>query len=345
MGVPSPRTPVRVARGTYSVLNTNKASLEEGEVCYATDENRLYVKEGGSIVSTDSTLTLLDEDNFSSNSNTQAPTQQSVKAYVDTADATRAALAGATFTGNVVLDNAKEVRLSETDANGSHYLGIKAPDSVTADKTFTLPDGHGSSGQVLSCSDASGTLAWTTPTVYQAADADLTAIAGLTSAADKGIQFTGSGSAGTYDLTTFAKTILDDANAGAVRTTIGAGTGNGDAVLSSDQTWTGAQRGSITALSDGATIAVDMNTTNNFSVTLGGNRTLGQPSNQAVGQSGSFFITQDGTGGRTLAYHADYKWAGGTAPTLTTTAAAVDRIDYIVAAANKIHCVASLDVK
>ena len=322
-------------------MNTNKASLEEGEVCYATDENRLYVKEGGSIVSTDSTLTLLDEDNFSSNSNTQAATQQSVKAYVDTADATRAALAGATFTGNVVLDNAKEVRLSETDANGSHYLGIKAPDSVTADKTFTLPDGHGSSGQVLSCSDGSGTLGWTTPTVYQAADADLTAIAGLTSAADKGIQFTGSGSAGVYDLTSFAKTILDDADGGAVCTTIGAG------ALSADQTWTGSQRGTITALSDGATIAVDLNTGNNFSVTLGGNRTLGQPTNQVAGQSGSIFITQDGTGSRTLGYHADYKWVGGSgnAPTLTTTAAAVDRIDYIVAAANKIHCVASLDVK
>ena len=75
-------------------------------------------------------------------------------------------------------------------------MGIKAPDSVTADKTFTIPDGHGSTGQVLSCSNGTGTLAWTTPTVYQTADADLTAIAGLTSAADKGIQFTGSGSAG-----------------------------------------------------------------------------------------------------------------------------------------------------
>ena len=318
MGVPSPRTPVRVARGTYSVLNTNKASLEEGEVCYATDENRLYIKEGGSI-----------------------------EATTAAADAAKANISGATFTGNVVLDNAKEVRLSETDANGSHYLGIKAPDSVTADKTFTLPDGHGSSGQVLSCSDGSGTLGWTTPTVYQAADADLTAIAGLTSAADKGIQFTGSGSAGTYDLTSFAKTILDDADAGAVRTTIGAGTGNGDATLAGDQTWTGSQRGTITALSDGATIAVDLNTGNNFSVTLGGNRTLGQPTNQVAGQSGSIFITQDGTGSRTLGYHADYKWVGGSgnAPTLTTTAAAVDRIDYIVAAANKIHCVASLDVK
>ena len=46
----------------------------------------------------------------------------------------------------------------------------------------------------------------------QAYDADLAAIAGLTSAADKGIQFTGSGSAGTYDLTAAGKALLDDAN-------------------------------------------------------------------------------------------------------------------------------------
>ena len=111
------------------------------------------------------------------------------------------------------------------------------------------------------------------------------------------------------------------------------------------KTFNAAAIGEVTALSDGATIATDLALSNNFSVTLAGNRTLGQPTNQVAGQSGSIFVTQDGTGSRTLAYHADFKWAGGTAPTLTTTAAAVDRIDYIVAAANKIHAVASLDVK
>ena len=101
----------------------------------------------------------------------------------------------------------------------------------------------------------------------------------------------------------------------------------------------------ISALTDGSTITADFDTAQNFSVTLGGNRTLANPSNLDAGQTGSIFITQDGTGSRTLAYGNQWAFAGGTAPTLTTTAAAVDRIDYIVMSASIIHAVATLDVK
>lgn len=111
------------------------------------------------------------------------------------------------------------------------------------------------------------------------------------------------------------------------------------AKLDAAQSFTAAQRGAISALTDGATITPDFAVANNFSVTLGGNRTLANPSNLTAGQSGSIFISQDGTGSRTLAYGSYYDFAGGTAPTLSTAASAVDRIDYIVRSSTSIHCV------
>ena len=104
-----------------------------------------------------------------------------------------------------------------------------------------------------------------------------------------------------------------------------------DQVIGTDEAWAAC---ATVALTDAATIAVDMSTFINATVTLGGNRTLGQPSNTKVGQSGFIKITQDGTGSRTLAYHSDWKFAGGTDPTLSTAAGTVDVLNYQVIAAN-----------
>ena len=108
---------------------------------------------------------------------------------------------------------------------------------------------------------------------------------------------------------------------------------------------TGGAASNITALTDGATITIDMATACHHSVTLGGNRTFAAPSNQVVGQSGSIFITQDGTGSRTATFNSAFKFANGVAPTLSTAASAIDRIDYIIKSSNVIHCSVSLDVK
>ena len=125
----------------------------------------------------------------------------------------------------------------------------------------------------------------------------------------------------------------------AIQTQLGT---KGDASLDTAQNWTKGQRGEITALTDGATITIDMADSNNFSVTLGGNRTFANPSNDTAGQSGSIFITQDGTGSRTASWGTDWEFAGGTAPTLTTTAAASDRIDYVIRSGTSIQAVATL---
>lgn len=111
------------------------------------------------------------------------------------------------------------------------------------------------------------------------------------------------------------------------------------------QAFTAAQRGAITALTDGATITPDFAVANNFSVTLGGNRTLANPSNLTAGQSGVIVITQDGTGSRTLSYGANWKFPAGTAPTLTTTASAVDVLVYYVESSSRITARLVADVK
>jgi len=83
-------------------------------------------------------------------------------------------------------------------------------------------------------------------------------------------------------------------------------------------------------LTDAATIAVDMSTFINAVVTLGGNRTLGNPSNTKVGQTGRIRIIQDGTGSRTLAYSSNWKFTSGVAPVVSTAAGAVDFLEYEV---------------
>jgi hypothetical protein len=112
--------------------------------------------------------------------------------------------------------------------------------------------------------------------------------------------------------------------------------------INADIAWSAA---AIVALTDAATIALDMSTFVHASVTLGGNRTLGNPSNTKAGQSGVIKIVQDGTGSRTLAYSSNWKFAGGTAPTLTTTASAVDLLSYFVIDSTHIFATMIKDVK
>ena len=120
--------------------------------------------------------------------------------------------------------------------------------------------------------------------------------------------------------------------------------GVGDALLATAQNWTAGQRGEITALTSASTVTPDMADSNHFSCTMAHNITFANPSNLTAGQTGSIFLTQDGTGSRTASWGTYWDWVGGTAPTLTTTAAAVDRIDYVVRSASSINAVASLNL-
>lgn len=127
--------------------------------------------------------------------------------------------------------------------------------------------------------------------------------------------------------------LLKGAGAGSISAAVA---GTDYAGITNVQTFTAGQRGGVSALTSASTITPDFAVSNNFSLTLDTNATLANPSNLVAGQSGIIVITQDATGSRTLAYGSYFKFPSGTAPTLTTTANAVDVLFYYVQSSTKV---------
>jgi len=91
-----------------------------------------------------------------------------------------------TSTVNLIIDNQKEIRFRETTANGTNYVALKAPASVSADLTFTLPATDGTNGQALT-TNGSGILSFSTISADGTADWDTTVkTTGFTATANKG---------------------------------------------------------------------------------------------------------------------------------------------------------------
>jgi len=105
----------------------------------------------------------------------------------------------------------------------------------------------------------------------------------------------------------------------------------------------------ITALTDASTIAIDFDDACNFKLLttsgIGASRALGTPSNITAGQSGCIVITQDGSGSRALTYTSAWHFEGGTDPTLSTAADAVDTLAYYCPTASVVQAVLLKDLK
>jgi len=187
---------------------------------------------------------VIESEGIGSNDNdTSLPTSAAVKDYVDTQVATANELSELTDTN---ITSPADAALLFYDTGTSKWIDNVVSGDITIADTGVAAIGSGvvvnadinASAAIDATKIHDGTVdntefgylngvtsaIQTQLDAKQASDAELTAIAGLTSAADKGIQFTGSGTASTYDLTAAGKALLDDADASAQRTTLGLGT-------------------------------------------------------------------------------------------------------------------------
>lgn len=118
----------------------------------------------------------------------------------------------------------------------------------------------------------------------------------------------------------------------------------GGAQLDVANTWTASQNVAAAGLTDDVSIDTDASLGNVFTVTLEGNRTLANPTNLVDGGTYLWVVTQGTGGSHTLSFGSVFKWAAGSAPTLSTAEGAVDLISAVCHAGNLL-AVATLDLR
>jgi hypothetical protein len=244
-----------------------------------------------------------------------------VRYYATDADARYLKLTGGTLTGQLKADDSTSVAAPVYSFDGDTNTGIA---HTGVDELALVTN-----GVARLTFDSSGNASFTNPVTIPAGS---TVTDYLTSSSAASTYLTQSNAASTYQTQAGMSSYVPTSAIGTTVQSYDADTAKTDVA----QTFTAAQRGAYVTLTDAATIATDLSLGNQFQVTLGGNRTLGAPTNVVAGQSGVIRVVQDGTGSRTLAYNSVFKFPGGTAPTLTTTANAVDLLAYHVESTTRI---------
>lgn len=243
-----------------------------------------------------------------------------VRYYATDSDSRYLKTTGGTLTGQLKADDSTSTALPVYSFDGDVNTGLAHPG---ADELALV-----TGGTARLTIDPSGNAAFTGPVTIPAGS---TVTGYLTTATAASTYQTQAGMSG-YLAT------------GAIGTTVQAYDAN-TAKTNVAQSYSAAQRGTHVTLTDGATITPDFAAGNHFTVTLGGNRTLANPTNLTAGQSGVIYIIQNGTGSNTLAYGSNWDFAGGTAPTLSTAANSVDVLCYAVRSNSSIAATLVKDVK
>jgi len=188
------------------------------------------------------------------------------------------------------------IQLYEDTDNGTNYVALKAPDSLSADVTWTLPNADGTANQVLK-TDGAGNFGWATTST---GDVTLT---------------------GTQTLTNKTITYADNTLTGVAGTTATQTLTN--KTVEAGVFTNGYTEETVTA-NTGTAYTIDLANGSVQYLTLTGNCTYTFPT-PVAGKSFILIQKQDGTGSRTVTWPAAVKWPGGTAPTITATASKLDK--------------------
>lgn len=103
---------------------------------------------------------------------------------------------------------------------------------------------------------------------------------------------------------------------------------NRRSVLNGGNQFTGTQAVGFVTLTDGVTITIDGSLSNNFIVTLAGNRTLANPTNMRDGAYYNVWVKQDGTGSRSISFGSKFVTPANETITLSTGANALDILTF-----------------
>lgn len=245
---------------------------------------------------------------------------------------------GLTVTNSTVANYASGQSLSLTHASGLTATNAGNITTVTATANYA-------SGQALSLANASGIAAYASGQVNATAG---TATASKALILDSNKSFTGvtDGSFQKIGLGTtspqYGLQLVGAGTSGVIQSSgilIGAsGIGVGttapvypiDVVQHSGVVRASGMHSAISMNADAATVIFDLDQATTHGVTLGGNRTLAL-SNVQIGDKFLVRLQQDSSGSRTVTWFGHIKWAGGSAPTLTTTAHKADIIGFLTA--------------
>ena len=187
---------------SWNIVQTNIDGAVTGPASSGNNNIAIYSGTTGKVIA-DSGMTV-SSGAIGAGSTTVVPTTSAVAAYAQPLDATLTALAGVTTAADRLIYATGADAFAVTTFTAFGRSLVDDADAATARTTLGL-----------------GTAATQASTAFQSADAELSAIAGLVSAANTAPYFTGSGTAALMTVSAFGRSLIDDADAATARGTLG----------------------------------------------------------------------------------------------------------------------------